>query len=137
MSDHLDALKRVPLFAGLSTSDLESLARSLRERTYDEGATIVREGEPGVGFFLIAEGEVEVSKGGKAIRRMGPGEFFGELALLVPEAGRVARVRAATDVRCLTIPRGEFLEVLDDEPRLARTLLEHVARRLVEARSPS
>lgn len=122
MTDQLDALKRVPLFASLSTPDLETLTRSLRERRYPEGATIVREGEPGLGFFLIADGEVEVSRSGHSVRRLGPGEFFGELALL-RDAPRAATVTAVTPTRCLQLVRWDFRALVSAHPDLAVALL--------------
>lgn len=131
-----DELRSLPLLAGISEAGLQRISAACAELEAPAGQVLALPDDRGSGMFVILEGEVtvEVRSG---VFRLGPGEFFGELALLVPESGRVARVRAATDVRCLTIPRDEFLELLDKEPRLARTLLEHVARRLVEARSPS
>jgi voltage-gated potassium channel len=129
-----DDLRSIPLLAGLSDEGLERVGATCAELVAPAGQVLALPDDPGSGMFVILEGEatVEVRSGSFDL---GAGEFFGELALLVPEASRVARVRAATDVRCLTIPRDTFLELLEAEPALARVMLEHVARRLVEARS--
>lgn len=110
------------------------IARQTTERAYDAGAVIVREGEPGVGFYLIAEGEVEVSHDGRSLRTLGTGEFFGELALL-EETPRTATVTARTPTRCLVLPRWHFRALLQEHPELAVQLLECAVRRLREQAS--
>jgi CRP-like cAMP-binding protein len=130
-STYVNELQRVPIFADLSTRDLESIAKSLKERTYEQGAVILKQGDPGVGFFLIAEGRVEVSHNSHTIRDMGPGEFFGEMALLV-ERERTATVTAKERTRCLQLVRWDFRALLGENPELAVKLLEVVAHRLTE-----
>ena len=82
-------------------------------------------------MFVVMDGVVVV-EAGKRTFELGPGEFFGELALLVPESSRVARVRAKTPVRCLAINRLDFEKLLEEEPRIARAMLPVIARRLWE-----
>nr|MBA3655163.1 cyclic nucleotide-binding domain-containing protein [Actinomycetota bacterium] len=80
-SDHVSALKRVPLFQGLSDRELKSIANDAREEPYSAGQNIVTEGSAGGAFFLITEGRAEIVKGGKVMRKLGPGSHFGEMAL--------------------------------------------------------
>src|SRR3972149_3605358 len=81
-ASNLDYLRRVPIFSGLPARELQFISRSVKERAYDAGAVIVKQGDPGVGFFIIAEGRGEVARDGRRLRDMGPGEFFGEMALM-------------------------------------------------------
>jgi membrane protein len=83
-------------------------------------------------MFVILEGRVTVDARGGAFE-LGPGDFFGELALLSPGTERVARVRAATDVRCIGLPRDEALALIESEPALALAMLRELARRLADA----
>ncbi|MDQ7850528.1 MAG: cyclic nucleotide-binding domain-containing protein [Armatimonadota bacterium] len=128
---YVQYLQNVPIFSSLSAGELEAVTRSLKERTYEPGALIVRQGDPGIGFFLIVEGRVEVSHDGHHIRDMGPGEFFGELALL-EERARTATVTARERTRCLQLVRWDFRALLQEHPEMAVRLLEVVVRRLRE-----
>jgi CRP-like cAMP-binding protein len=124
-----DEVRAIPLFAGLTDAALERIASSGTEREVEAGQVLALPGDPGSGMFVIREGEVTVeARSGPIV--LGPGDFFGELALLVPDAGRVARVRAATRARCLSIPRNDFLALLESEPPLALEVLRELARRL-------
>ena len=89
--------------------------------------------DAGSGLYVVDVGTVVVAARGGFRAELGPGEFVGELTLLVPDAQRVARVRAATDARCLAIGREDFAALLEQEPRIALAMLPVVARRLVEA----
>ena len=124
-----DEVRAIPLFAGLTDAALERIAASGTEREVEAGQVLALPGDPGSGMFVIREGEVTVEARSGPIA-LGPGDFFGELALLVPDAGRVARVRAATHARCLSIPRNDFLALLESEPPLALEVLRELARRL-------
>lgn len=130
-TSHLEHLKKVPIFSGLPARELESIARSMKERVYESGAVIVKQGDPGVGFFLIADGRVEVTHDGHKIREMGAGEFFGEMALM-EERVRTATVTAKTQTRCLQLVRWDFRAMLKENPDLAVRMLEVVVRRLRE-----
>ncbi len=124
-------LKKVPMFGALPATELEFIARSIKERVYDPGAVIVKQGEPGIGFFLIADGRVEVTHDGHRIREMGPGEFFGEMALM-EERIRTATVTAKQRTRCLQLVRWDFRALLKENPDLAVKMLEVVVQRLRE-----
>jgi CRP-like cAMP-binding protein len=127
----LDYLKQVPIFKALPAGELEFIARSIKERIYEPGAVIVKQGEPGVGFFLIADGRVEVSRDGHRIRAMGAGEFFGEMALM-EERIRTATVTAKERTRCLQLVRWDFRALLKENSDLAVKMLEVVVQRLRE-----
>lgn len=124
-------LKKVPIFSKLPARELEFIARSVKERVYEPGTVIVKQGEPGVGFFLIAEGRVEVEHDKHKIRDMGAGEFFGEMALM-EERIRTATVTATERTRCLQLVRWDFRALLKENPDLAVKMLEVVVQRLRE-----
>jgi CRP-like cAMP-binding protein len=129
----LGLLKEVPLFGTLSGPQLSRLAGIAQEVSYGPGRMIVRDGTPGVAFYVITEGRAKVisgkiaSAGGKA--RLGPGDFFGELALL--DGGpRSASVVADGPITTIRIERRPFRSFLLDEPDIALKLLEGMARRM-------
>lgn len=126
---HADQLREIPLFADLSDDALEHIAAISTELECPAGTVLARADEPGSGMFVVEEGTVAVEARGQTIE-LGPGEFVGELTLLVPDSHRVARVRALTDIRCLAIGRGDFQELLDEQPRLAVAMLPVLAARL-------
>ena len=122
-------LRQIPVLAELGENTLERILRASSELEVPAGQVLIRADDPGAGMFVLEEGTVVVEARGSTIE-LGPGEIFGELSLLVPESTRVARVRAATPVRCLAIDRATFEEPLDEEPALARAMLRVIARRL-------
>lgn len=130
-SQYTEYLRKVPIFKELPANEVGMIARSLKERVYEPGTTIVKQGDPGVGFFLIAEGQVEVTHDGHHIRYLGPGEFFGEMALM-EERVRTATVSAKERTRCLQLVRWDFRALLKEHPDMAVKLLEVVVRRLRE-----
>ena len=91
----VELLKRVPLFSDLDRKELERIAVSMKERTFGAGDTVTAEGSSGVGFFVIESGNAKVTVGGEDRRRLGPGDYFGEVALL-NESARTATIAAAT-----------------------------------------
>jgi CRP/FNR family transcriptional regulator len=127
--DTVDALAKVPLLAGLQRRDLEKLARSFRERRFPEGHVITGEGQPGVGFFVIVEGAANVSVGGEQRATLGPGNAFGEMAL-IDQGPRSATIVAATDVKCVALSAWEFKPFVEEHPTVAWALLEALAKRL-------
>jgi len=130
-SAHLEYLRKVPIFKGLPAMELEFIARSVKERLFEPGAVIVKQGDPGVGFFMITDGRVEVTRDGHKIRDMGPGEFFGEMALM-EERIRTATVTAKDRTRCLALARWDFRALLKENPELAVRMLEVVVQRMRE-----
>ncbi len=126
MSKVTDELKRVPLFSELSQRQLARLARRVRERLLEPGTSVVQEGKmSGIGFFIISEGEATVSVGGKRVATIGPGDHFGELAMIT-ESERTATVTAKTRLRCLEIPFWEFRDFAAENPDVTWKLLQHV-----------
>jgi CRP-like cAMP-binding protein len=114
------------LFAELNDRQLKKLAGQFRERTFEPGTSVVKEGTmSGVGFFVIAEGEAVVSVRGKELATLSAGDHFGELAL-VSEAERTATVTARTQLRCLEIPFWDFREFALQNPDVTWRLLQHV-----------
>jgi CRP-like cAMP-binding protein len=108
MAKITDELKRVALFSDLNQRQLGQLGRLFRERRFAPGMSVVREGKmSGIGFFLISEGEATVTVGGEKIATLGPGDHFGELAMIT-ERERTATVTAETQVDCLEIPFWDF-----------------------------
>lgn len=125
-----DDVRAIPLFEGLSPAGLERVAARAAEVTCEPGQILALPGDAGSGMYVVLDGEVSVEMRGGWHTELGPGNFFGEIALLVPETGRVARVRAATPVRCLSLPRDDFLTLVENEPPFALTMLRELARRL-------
>jgi CRP-like cAMP-binding protein len=132
MSAPIEALRDVPLFAELDEQDLEQLSRQLHERRFPEGSDVTVEGAGGAGFFVIAEGNAEVMVGGEHRATLGPGDHFGEIALI--DAGiRSASIVAATDLLCYGLTPWEFRPFVEEHPQVAWALLQVLARRARES----
>lgn len=130
-------LRQVPLFSGLSKRQLRRLAKDFSERRVPVGARLARQGEmSGVGFFVIAEGEAAVILDGTQVARLGPGDYFGELAM-ISQRERMATVEALTPMRCQTIRFWDFRTFAKKNPDVMWKLLQHVAGILVEVQSRS
>src|SRR3954452_23622770 len=125
----VSTLKTVPLLAGLSERDLKRLANSLSERNFTAGHEIAVEGKEGVGFFVIESGEVSISRGGEHIRKLGPGDYFGEMAV-IDQGPRSASVTAETDVRCRGMTAWSFRPFVEAHGEVAWPLLEALVKRL-------
>lgn len=125
-----DDARAIPLFEGLSAAGLERVAAHAGEVTCEPGQILALPGDPGSGMYVVLDGTVSVEMRGGFHAELGPGNFFGEIALLVPDSGRVARVRAATPVRCVSLPRDDFLALVESEPSFALRMLRELARRL-------
>ncbi len=116
-------------FRPLPFAIVEHLASELKTATYEPGAVIIREGEPGERFHIIAAGQARASKDGKQLREMGTGESFGEIALLrrIP---RTATVTATSRVEVRTLGREEFLAAVTGNPESVESAEEVVSTRL-------
>jgi CRP-like cAMP-binding protein len=132
MAQTEETLTRVPLFSGVKPKEMKKLGRRMTERTFTEGDTITTQGESGIGFFVIEDGNATVSVGGKIIRTLGPGEHFGEVAL-IDSGPRSATVVATTDLRCRAMSAWEFKPFVEEHPEVAWALLETLVGRLREA----
>jgi CRP-like cAMP-binding protein len=115
MTTHADALRQVPLFAGMTDRALTAVAELVSEVTYDDGASLAREGDPGDRFLLIVGGDVDVTRGGNPVRRLGVGDFLGEISL-VDGRPRTATATAAGPVRALAIRGEDFQALLERYP---------------------
>jgi CRP-like cAMP-binding protein len=122
-------LKGVPLFSQLSHRDLRRLASHAQEVRYVANRTIVSRGSRGDSFFVIAEGTATVRRGTRRIGTLGPGDFFGEMALLDGRP-RSASVVAETKLLALRITRTGFNKALDASPAMARAILTELAGRI-------
>jgi CRP-like cAMP-binding protein len=137
MADELvESLKRVPIFAGVRDKELGRLVKAMRDSRFNEGEVITTEGRSGVGFFLIEDGNATVSLRGQIVRTLGPGDHFGEIAL-IDEGPRSATVTASTDLRCRGLAAWEFKSFVQEHPEVAWPLLETLASRLRDAEERS
>ncbi|MGB2874445.1 MAG: cyclic nucleotide-binding domain-containing protein [Gaiellaceae bacterium] len=127
----VDALKRVPLFATLDEGDLEWIAEATTEVETPADQVLIQPGQAGTGMFFITEGTAVVERKRTPVE-LGPGEFFGELALISPDARRTARVRAKETLRCLALDRASFRKLVSEHPDVAVSLLEVALTRLAE-----
>lgn len=131
-TDVVKLLNGTPLFSRLGRRELEALLKTAKEREFEPGKTIVREGDiAGLGFYLILDGRVEVRKGNKVLSKLGAGEFFGEMALL-DEAPRSADVIATEKTKCLLLTKWEIKSLITTYPDIAMKMLEELSRRLRE-----
>jgi CRP-like cAMP-binding protein len=127
-----EELRAIPLLEGVSDAGVERLAGTAGELTCEAGQVLALEGDPGSGMFVILDGTATVEwRGGRT--ELGPGDFFGELTLLAPGGTRIARVRAASHMRCLAIPRDDAIALIESEPAVALTMLKEIARRFASA----
>jgi CRP/FNR family cyclic AMP-dependent transcriptional regulator len=124
-----ELLKRVPLFSDLQGRELESLANSFKERKFDAGDTIANEGSGGIGFFVIGEGEAGVTVHGDERAKLGPGDYFGEVAL-IDEGQRSASITANTPVTAYGLTAWEFRPFVESNGKVAWKLLQTLAKRL-------
>ena len=131
MDGRLEALRHVPLFAELGDDDLQCLADAVNEVEVPAGQLLVQPGAPGTGMFFIADGTAVVETKQDEIE-LGPGQFFGELALISEDETRTARVRAKTELRCFALDRASFRSLVTDHPDVAASLLEVALGRLAE-----
>lgn len=132
MASLTDELKRVPLFSGLSHRQLKHLARDFREREVKSGTRLMREGEKsGISFFVIVEGTATVSVDGKQLRQLGPGDHFGELAL-ISERVRSTTVTADVPMRCLAMRFWDFRRFAKQNPDVTWKLLQYVVELLAD-----
>ena len=126
-----EALRRAPLFEGLSRKELVQLARASEDLEVPPGKVLCKEGELGEQFFVIVDGNVEVTRQGKRVATRGGGEFVGEIALL-EETPRMATVTAKTPLRLFVLTRKDFRRLVGENPSVERKVLRALARRVVE-----
>lgn len=129
--NRIELLRRVPLFAGLEARDLRDIANTMKERRFSAGDVIAKEGQSGIGFFVIEDGEARVEIDGREVSRLGAGDYFGEIALIA-ESPRTATVTADTDITALGLTSWEFRPIVETNASIAWNLLEVLARRAAQ-----
>jgi CRP-like cAMP-binding protein len=127
-----ETLAKVPLFTGLEKRDLERISDSFKERHHKAGDAIATEGQGGAGFFIIGEGTAKVTVRGEERGTLGPGDYFGEIAL-IDEGARTATVTAESDMTTYAMTFWEFRPIVETDARVAWKLVQALAHKLREA----
>jgi len=130
MSAAADTLKKVPLFASLDDKERQHIADSMVERRFKAGDTITEQGASGIGFFVIEEGTADVAVDGAPRGSVGPGDYFGEIALLHDDSLRTATITATTDMLTYGMTSWEFKPLVEDNSALSWKLLTAMASKL-------
>lgn len=129
MDQKLALLGKVPLLAGLGRKDLEQVGRLCEEIDVAAGKTVARQGDRATEFFVIVDGQVSIERDGEHLRDMGPGDFFGELAMLA-NIPRTATVTTTTAARLLVLGSREFNALIHDYPAIQHAVMHAVAQRV-------
>jgi CRP-like cAMP-binding protein len=130
----VELLQQIPLFADLEPRELERLSGSFKERKFDAGNPVATEGEGAAGFFVIESGEAVVTVHGEERGRLGPGDYFGDIAL-IDQGSRSATIVADSDLRCYGLTFWDFRPLVESDARIAWPLLQAMAKRLRAAES--
>jgi CRP-like cAMP-binding protein len=128
--DKATALGRAPLFGSLSRAELVELAKRTEDMEFAEGKVLAREGDIGHEFFVIVDGEVAITKDGEEVRRLGSGEFFGEIALVWDSPRRTATVTSTSPIRFFVLTRQAFRGLIDKHPDIEQKVLEQIEERV-------
>jgi CRP-like cAMP-binding protein len=125
----VELLQRVPLFAELEPRELERLSGSFKERIFEPGESVVAEGEHVARFFVIATGEAVVKVHGDERGRLGPGDYFGDIAM-IDQGDRTASIEAESELTCYSLTFWDFRPLVESDARIAWPLLQAMAKRL-------
>jgi CRP-like cAMP-binding protein len=130
--DKADFLRRTPLFASFSDKEIASVLGTAKERTFAEGDSIITEGhEGGRGFYLLLAGSAAARKGDIHLKDFGPGDYFGEMALLLEDTPRTADVVATgDDTTCLAITQWDLKALIKSHPDIGIKMMNELAKRL-------
>jgi CRP/FNR family transcriptional regulator, cyclic AMP receptor protein len=126
-----ERISNVPLFSGLSDREVRSLAQRAEQVSLAEGTTIVTEGTRGFDYFVLLSGGAKITRRGRTLRKLGPGDSFGELALLAGTPRR-ATVTTTEPTEVMVLARRDFIALLDDFPRMTRKMLTALAEWVAE-----
>jgi CRP-like cAMP-binding protein len=126
-----DLLENVPLFSGMKGKELKRLAQAMKEKRAEAGENVTEEGKKGVGFFVIESGTARVTVDGQQKRTLGPGDYFGEIAL-ISDVPRTATVTAETPLRCWGLAPWDFRPLVEGNATVAWKLLDSVAKIVAE-----
>jgi CRP/FNR family cyclic AMP-dependent transcriptional regulator len=130
----VELIKGVPLFADLDNRELKQIAASMKERTFGSGDKVTQEGKGGIGFFVIGDGTASVSVGGRDVRKLGKGDYFGEIGLIA-DIDRTATITAESDLRCYGMTAWDFRPLVESNASIAWKMLKVMAERLKEAQT--
>ncbi len=122
-----ELLKRVPLFSDLEDRERQQIANSMKQRRFSAGQQIAVEGQSGVGFFVIEDGQAKVTVAGDEVRTLGPGDYFGEVALIT-QGARTATVTADSDLTTWGMTFWDFRPLVEDTPSIAWKLLQSAVK---------
>lgn len=125
----IDVLVRIPLFSELDPNELQLLADSMLERSFEPGVAVATEGAPADGFFVVESGEAEVTAHGQPVATMTAGDYFGEIALLMGSE-RTATVTATTELCCYCLSPADFRVIVEGNPTIAWKVMQSMAERL-------
>jgi CRP/FNR family cyclic AMP-dependent transcriptional regulator len=128
-----ELLHRVSLFEDLDKRDLQKLSSLFKERTFPAGATVAEEGQTGIGFFVIADGKAKVTVEGEDRTTLGPGAYFGEIALILDTARRTATIVAETELHCYGLTAWDFRPFVETNASVAWNLVQALAKKLQAA----
>jgi CRP-like cAMP-binding protein len=129
--DKADFLKRTPLFSSFSDKEIASVLGTSKERSFAEGDAIITEGhEGGRGFYLLLSGTAEVRKGEIHLADYTPGDYFGEMALLLDDTPRTADVIATSEMTCLVITQWDIKALIKNHPEIGIKMMNELAKRL-------
>ena len=130
----VDSLRAIPLFADLPSRDLKRLAESMVERSFEPGQAVVSERTGGIGFFVILDGHAKVTQDGEERAVLGPGDYFGEMALIDGD-DRAASVHAEGELRCAAMTAWHFRPFVKDHPDVAWALLTALVKRVRQSQA--
>jgi CRP-like cAMP-binding protein len=131
MAAPIELLKRVPIFERLSEKELKTLAATFTDRSFRTGQELTSEGQGAAGFFVIESGEASVAVDGDPRRTLGPGDYFGEIAL-IDGGARTATITASSDGKCYGLTSWQFRPLVEEHGSIGWTLLEALAARIRE-----
>ncbi len=125
----VELLRKVAIFSGVPDRALGTIAEQVEVIDFPAGRYIVRQGQVGTGFYLLANGRVTVTRGGETLAQLGPGDFFGELSV-IDQLPRTAHVITEEPTTCLALASWNFIKVMERHPKIALSILREVAARL-------